>query len=761
IMTGETNRTISISQDGTYHCIITNVDFPDLAQVQTGTYTMFNAGPFLTDSTAVAKIYTLNNNNSLNWNLNSPISTWNGISHSGNPLDRITDINIQNKNISTLPNDINVLDALNSLQIDNNYLTFEELEKITQAFPSSFIYAPQNKVGETLIYSHTGNNITLNLPAEINSPNNSYQWYKDNIIIVTGGNSSTYTTNEMGSFYCLITNSEFPDLTLKSNDQLILNAQQFVTDSSAVADIYTKNINNTLTWDINQPITSWEGITFANGRINQVKVNNAGLDTIPSTFANLDQLDTLFVHNNSLTFESLENIFTTLPQNFIYTPQSKIGSEQYLDVSGGVSTTLNLPDDFDTNTANNTFQWYNNGQAINNANDRTFSTSTPGIYHCEINNSEFSQLTLISENFILFDQQLLEADSVIIAEIFNSNPDNSLNWDLNTPIETWDGISVNFSRVTALNIDNKKIDILPDNIGDVNYLDTLIISNNNISTLPVSVYNCNRLIELNIANNNIAVLEQQISNLTAIKKLNISNNEIEQIPVEIENINTIDTLIINDNKLTFKDVTLIDNTIEQYIYSPQDSIDVAKNITSSREVLLQVDQSIDSDVSNITYQWYFNDNKIDGAIESSYTAYNKGKFNYTFNKSEFPELTLYSRSINIYQGNELDETDSLALIELYNVNPENTLTWDLNQPVSTWNGITIKNNRVTEINLPDKNLTLIPSDIENLTNIKSIQLQFNNIHTIPEQLTSLESLQVLNLNGNKITRIIDGFSNMT
>ncbi|WP_172826825.1 leucine-rich repeat domain-containing protein, partial [Flammeovirga sp. SJP92] len=367
IMTGETNRTISISQDGTYHCIITNVDFPDLAQVQTGTYTMFNAGPFLTDSTAVAKIYTLNNNNSLNWNLNSPISTWNGISHSGNPLDRITDINIQNKNISTLPNDINVLDALNSLQIDNNYLTFEELEKITQAFPSSFIYAPQNKVGETLIYSHTGNNITLNLPAEINSPNNSYQWYKDNIIIVTGGNSSTYTTNEMGSFYCLITNSEFPDLTLKSNDQLILNAQQFVTDSSAVADIYTKNINNTLTWDINQPITSWEGITFANGRINQVKVNNAGLDTIPSTFANLDQLDTLFVHNNSLTFESLENIFTTLPQNFIYTPQSKIGSEQYLDVSGGVSTTLNLPDDFDTNTANNTFQWYNNGQAINNA----------------------------------------------------------------------------------------------------------------------------------------------------------------------------------------------------------------------------------------------------------------------------------------------------------------------------------------------------------------------------------------------------------
>ncbi|MBD0405520.1 hypothetical protein, partial [Flammeovirga sp. EKP202] len=163
-LNNENNRNLSVSEDGTYHCIITNPDYPSQNNITTGKYTMINAGPFLNDSTAIANIYLQNLNNSLSWDLNTPISTWEGVTHSGNPLERITGLVINNKNITILPTSINQLDALEVLQIQENNLTFEEIEKITQTPPASFNYSPQNKIGKSQIIEHSGNPIVISLP---------------------------------------------------------------------------------------------------------------------------------------------------------------------------------------------------------------------------------------------------------------------------------------------------------------------------------------------------------------------------------------------------------------------------------------------------------------------------------------------------------------------------------------------------------------------------------------------------------------------
>ncbi|WP_044213722.1 immunoglobulin domain-containing protein, partial [Flammeovirga sp. OC4] len=269
---------------------------------------MINAGPFLQDSVAVVNIFKLNTENELNWNISQPINTWEGIIHSGDPLDRIKSVDIKNKNIQELPDEIQNLDALDSLILDHNKLIFEELEKISQPFPNRFSYNKQDTVGQKSLYKYQNNPFIISLPDQINSDNNIYQWYKDNNPITENGNKKELTVEQLGTYFCKITNNTFPELTLISANQYVVDPLLFEKDSTELARLYNKNIDNTLKWNLNALITTWEGITFFNGRVNKIDASNSSLDTIPYTFFNLDQIDTLYIQNNKLTFESLENI---------------------------------------------------------------------------------------------------------------------------------------------------------------------------------------------------------------------------------------------------------------------------------------------------------------------------------------------------------------------------------------------------------------------------------------------------------------------
>ncbi|MBD0405508.1 hypothetical protein, partial [Flammeovirga sp. EKP202] len=289
-------------------------------------------------------------------------------------------------------------------------------------------YSPQNKIGKSQIIEHSGNPIVISLPADINSSNNSYQWYKDGKVIENDANQNTYTTDQMGTFHCEITNVTLPELTLVSEPTYILNSTIFEQDSLGTVAIYNKNNNNTLQWDINAPITTWQGVQFSNGRINQLKINNAKLDTLPNSIGTLDALDTLWIQNNDLTFQSLDNIATPLPLNFIYQPQNMVGEEKFMDATNGKDVLLEVPSDFDIETTDNHFQWYKDNEIIADANNRQYTTNTTGEYFCQITNDNFPLLTLQTASFNVFDTNQLKADSIIVASIYNDNPSNTLNW---------------------------------------------------------------------------------------------------------------------------------------------------------------------------------------------------------------------------------------------------------------------------------------------------------------------------------------------
>ena len=81
---------------------------------------------------------------------------------------------------------------------------------------------------------------------------------------------------------------------------------------------------------------------------------------------------------------------------------------------------------------------------------------------------------------------------------------------------------------------------------------------------------------------------------------------------------------------------------------------------------------------------------------------------------------MFALCVNINTANgQVNKQDSLALVDLYNStngpNWYNQKNWLTKNPVSTWYGITVTNNRVTDIYINGNNLTgSIPYSIGNL-----------------------------------------------
>ena len=131
-------------------------------------------------------------------------------------LNNLTDLRIQGNSIYDLP-DLSMIDTLQSLNAENNNLSFEDLEPYVGL--NTFTYQPQQKLDPDRSLSVAIRD-SLILNYTFTSPNNQFQWYKDEQPIA-GANGQTLVVrataeSDVGSFYLEITNDLLPDLTLTS-----------------------------------------------------------------------------------------------------------------------------------------------------------------------------------------------------------------------------------------------------------------------------------------------------------------------------------------------------------------------------------------------------------------------------------------------------------------------------------------------------------------------------------------------------------------
>jgi len=179
--------------------------------------------------------------------------------------------------------------------------------------------------------------------------------------------------------------------------------------------------------------------------------------------------------------------------------------------------------------------------------------------------------------------QVLPQDSLALVAFYNStggsNWTNHSGW-LTGPVNTWYGVTVEENRVAELKFysDNNLNGTIPEEIGSLYELKTLVISNNpnltgalpgaigqlinlhglgigNYSitgTIPNIIGNCSRLEFLNLPENNLAgSIPPEIGNLDSLLILDLHSNQLTgSIPAEIGNCTKLQELWLNDNKLT-------------------------------------------------------------------------------------------------------------------------------------------------------------------------------------------------------------------
>jgi hypothetical protein len=107
---------------------------------------------------------------------------------------------------------------------------------------------------------------------------------------------------------------------------------------------------------------------------------------------------------------------------------------------------------------------------------------------------------------------------------------------------------------------------------------------------------------------------------------------------------------------------------------------------------------------------------------------------------------------------EVTFSEKESLVDFYHAtNGANWIKkWDLNQPVSTWYGVTVDNDHVVSVVLENNNLSgNLNSSLQNLIFLKKLVLWKNNISgSLLTQIGNLKSLEYLNLGFNKFTGVI-------
>ena len=218
-----------------------------------------------------------------------------------------------------------------------------------------------------------------------------------------------------------------------------VNAQ----DSLALVDLYNSTngtgwINHS-NWLTTSPVSTWYGITVANGRVTQISLNRNKLvgilpsslgnistlfimslednhlsgtlpasvgslpsllffsvmyndlsGDIPSSFTNFKMSSTLNLSYNRFTFSGMEGLITaaiTKPFTFIYFPQGDISVSRngnILSVTAGGTL------------SRNTYQWYKDGTTFTSkVGDSTLTITTEAHYTVSVTNTNLSFTALI------------------------------------------------------------------------------------------------------------------------------------------------------------------------------------------------------------------------------------------------------------------------------------------------------------------------------------------------------------------------------
>ncbi len=259
-------------------------------------------------------------------------------------------------------------------------------------------------------------------------------------------------------------------------------------------------------------------------------------------WSNIDVIGDFYAYNNYLEFDDFEAL--------IQVPIGVLGIEPQLPGSGtfeiqaaGSEFTI----DATVGGSSNHYTWFLDGQQLDVADTSRltisgFNRSKAGTYTCDITNdsvSQISPLTLFSgERTYWISAPVTASDSVALVAIYLATNgeewNDAENW-LTAPVAMWEGVILENSRVTLLELGNKNLNgPIPPAIGNLSELSWLSLYNNNLGYLSGELFGLQKLHYLDLDNTGLTKLPPAINQLTLLDTLWIGGNPYQgKIPKEL------------------------------------------------------------------------------------------------------------------------------------------------------------------------------------------------------------------------------------
>jgi len=365
-------------------------------------------------------------------------------------------------------------------------------------------------------------------------------------------------------------------------------------------------------------------------------------------------------------------------------------------------------------------------------------------------------------------------DSLALIALYNStdgaNWNEGYTWDLAQPLDEWYGVTVNeYGCVICLDLEWHSdcsstwiggiglSGTLPPEIGNLGSLKSLYLSGNDLGNIPPEIGNLTHLENLDMGASGLSGdIPPEIGNLSNLKHLDIYYNDITNIPSEIGNLAKLETLFLSFNPISGSLPPEIGNLT---------------NLRSFTCNATQLSGSIPAEFGNLENLTRINlrSTYIDGCYYPNLASL-CGQLDSLSIVSENNGLPSWEDFCNTGAGScaplTCAQTDSLALVAFYNSTngADWTNPWDLNQPMSTWQGVSIVNGCVTQLILYGRGLSgTLPPEIDNLQSLSYLDLNGNDIGgEIPMEMGNMLSLTLLSMEGNEfIGSIPEEIGNLT
>ncbi len=422
--------------------------------------------------------------------------------------------------------------------------------------------------------------------------------------------------------------------------------------------------------------------------LNQLQLQNNNFHYLPS-LNNLFNLQTLYVQNNLLTFENIDELSFSQDIEFNYSPQAMLENDTSFLIQVGDSLVL----DVNTTTSGNNYQWWK--KANPGANDSILVSSlsanssytiynaaydSAGIYICEITNPKAPALTLLRKPITVSVEPVVAQDSIALVDIYNNTNGadwtNHENW-LIEPVYNWYGVNIEAGRVVKLDLSQNNLNgTIPESISNLTGLEILNLNRNLLTGhLPNGILNLKNITSIDMSYNSLSGEIPSWNNFNRLIILDLSNNNFSKLAdLDKTNLPSLQLLSVTENKLTFEDVENNKDISSGFYYQIQDSVNHEQKIilSANSDTILTVNESFEivgEGNKNLgqpdIFLWKRNGNTIqennqikgvnnDTLFINNFDAFLMGSYTCEIKKTNIPSLVLYRKPLKL----EIDQIAS-------------------------------------------------------------------------------------------------------